>query len=546
MAISEKELRWTHERYVANKGSLHSLSRETGMARSTLRERLKKAKGLLGLEWETPITGGRVNATKAIKRPLPKGKKVKRYICTGVQNNTDAFTEWFTNLSAFAEYMDAEIMCAQFTYNKGSYGGKSVKPGKGPTAADTAELWYDPMFDPYIVDGPIELAPTLIFSANMNILPTTSRPLSSYQTHTGLKSTIIPHAKLAMQSVAGTKSDGAKFLYTTGASTMRNYIQKNAGIKAEHHHAYAALMVEVLSDGTWFVRQLNGGDDGSFYDLDVHVENGEMTTDHRAEAVTWGDIHTEVADPEIIKLAFDGPESILDTLHPREQFIHDVVDFRARNHHEIKNPHAMFKRYSEQSDTVQEEMERVVEMFGRMHRDWCMTIAVDSNHDRALERWLQETDFKKDPANALFYLRCQLAVYEAIDNNDPDFHLVRDTLQKLGLGPEVLFLGLDDSYVICTDDDGMGGIECGMHGHIGPNGSRGSPIGLSKMGRKANTAHTHSATIMDGLYVAGTFTRLSLDYNKGPSSWSHSFIVTYPNGKRTVVTIQNGQWRAER
>ena len=141
--------------------------------------------------------------------------------------------------------------------------------------------------------------------------------------------------------------------------------------------------------------------------------------------------------------------------------------------------------------------------------------------------------------------RCQLAIYEAINDGVDDFHIVRDTLQKLGLGPDVLFLGLDDSYVICTDDNGMGGIECGMHGHIGPNGSRGSPLGLSKMGRKANTGHTHSATIMDGLYVAGTFTRLSLNYNKGPSSWSHTFIVTYENGKRTLVTIQNGQWRAE-
>ena len=64
------------------------------------------------------------------------------------------------------------------------------------------------------------------------------------------------------------------------------------------------------------------------------------------------------------------------------------------------------------------------------------------------------------------------------------------------------------------------------------------------MGRKANTAHTHSAQIIDGMYIAGTMSRLRLDWNDGPSSWSHSFIVTYENGKRTIITCYNGKWRA--
>jgi len=35
-----------------------------------------------------------------------------------------------------------------------------------------------------------------------------------------------------------------------------------------------------------------------------------------------------------------------------------------------------------------------------------------------------------------------------------------------------------------------------------------------------------------------------MGYNKGLSAWSHSFIVTYQNGKRTIVTIKDGKgWR---
>ena len=83
-----------------------------------------------------------------------------------------------------------------------------------------------------------------------------------------------------------------------------------------------------------------------------------------------------------------------------------------------------------------------------------------------------------------------------------------------------------------------------MHGHLGANGARGGANGFAKMGRKANVGHSHSAGIHDGIYTAGTSSDLDLRYNSGPSSWSHSHIVTYPNGKRAIITIWKGRWRA--
>jgi hypothetical protein len=104
------------------------------------------------------------------------------------------------------------------------------------------------------------------------------------------------------------------------------------------------------------------------------------------------------------------------------------------------------------------------------------------------------------------------------------------------------FLAEDESFVICRDQHG--GIECGMHGHNGPNGARGSRTNLAKMGRKSNIGHSHSAGITDGCYQAGVSADLDLGYNVGPSSWSHSHVVTYPSGKRAVVTLWNGRWKA--
>jgi hypothetical protein len=35
-----------------------------------------------------------------------------------------------------------------------------------------------------------------------------------------------------------------------------------------------------------------------------------------------------------------------------------------------------------------------------------------------------------------------------------------------------------------------------------------------------------------------------MKYNAGPSSWSHSNIITYANGKRCMITQRGNKWRA--
>ena len=83
-----------------------------------------------------------------------------------------------------------------------------------------------------------------------------------------------------------------------------------------------------------------------------------------------------------------------------------------------------------------------------------------------------------------------------------------------------------------------------MHGDEGPNGTKGTPEGLKRVGRRSNIADKHSPGIYEGLYIAGILGDLDQGYNTGPSSWSHANIITYPNGKRCISTIWNGSWRA--
>jgi hypothetical protein len=99
-------------------------------------------------------------------------------------------------------------------------------------------------------------------------------------------------------------------------------------------------------------------------------------------------------------------------------------------------------------------------------------------------------------------------------------------------------LDIDESF-------NLAGIECGMHGHYGPNGARGSIKNLSRLGSKVISGHGHTPGIEEGHFRTGTSTPLRLEYTNGPSSWLNSHVVVYASGKRSIITIIDGAWRLE-
>jgi len=529
------------EAYQRLGGNVSAVARELGIHRSSVRHHLRKTPGLA----DKPLAGGKVKARANERRKTPS-RGVRRYILTSAQNNTLVNERAWENLLALAGHYKAEILVGTYSYNTNAYGSLAVK--RGTRHAQQFEPWYDERLLPYIEAGDnrnIELAPGLVWCGRANILPTAERPLSGFETYTGRASGIFPHAKLAMQSIASGKMEATKFNYTTGTITAINYIQKKAGLKAEHHHTYGALLVEVDSSGSWWVRQLNADGRGVIYDLDLRAEGGEVTAGHSVEGINWGDIHTATIDQEIAEVAW-GEGGMMDTLRPRYQFMHDILDFRARNGHTAKKNliHDRFQAFCQGHDSVEEEIRGVATFLEQTSRDFCQTVVVDSNHDNFLMEWLRIGDYRSDPVNAVYFLEAQLHAYKSIAA-DPSRqpHMLRWAVERiLGKRAGIRFLDEDESFVICKD--AAGGIECGMHGHLGPNGARGSASNLSRMGRKLNRGHEHSASIHDGVYTSGVTGSLDQGYNRGPSSWSHSHIVTYKNGKRAIITVWKGKWRA--
>jgi len=529
-------------------GNKTAVAEELGIDRNTVRKYLKEA----GVD--KPLHSGRLEDLDPVVMPLPAKNKIARYILTSAQNNTKVHGRFWENLTTYAEFLDAQLMVSRFTYNKSAYhSAKSVKPGRGPTTEDLSDLWYDPRILPFVCDDPstdkscqYQLAPDLLWCAEMNILPTASRPLSELDSYTKQSSGIFPHAKLAMEPVATAKGEPPKHNYTTGTVTHRNYIQKKAGLKAEFHHAYSALIVEVNSSGEWWLRQLNADSRGTFYDCPrgvagggaLKIEDGEVIGGCQAEGINWGDVHASEIDPVVAEANW-GKGGIIDELQPRFQFMHDVFSMRSRSHHDVKSYSKMLRKYLTNTDKVEDEVKETTALMRKAARAGTTMVVVCSNHDRHLDRWMDETDFRKDPPNARFYLEAQLAHTLAAEKGEPWVALPW-ALTRFN-APAARYLKQDESFILCPDKGG--GIECGWHGDDGPNGTRGSTRAYVKAGRRVNKGHDHSAAIMDGVYSAGACAQ-SFDYQHGPSTHSVSHIVTWPNGKRTLVTLRAGRWRA--
>lgn len=551
--MAKKDRKYTDAQYTAayeKHGSIKRAAEVLKVSRCTVQLALDRT--------GTPRNGGKPIAAglvdgKHVEKELPLPKKgIKRYLLTCAQSNTRANEKVFDTILGIKAYFKATLLISRFSYNKGAYLRRNTEKPDSFKDGNDDGTWYDPVFAAYFSDERLELAPGLVFCGELNILPTAVRPLSGLETYTGRKSSIVPHVKFAMESIASGNTEPAKINYTTGTVTRKNYIQKKEGQKAEFHHCYGALLVEVNADGDWWVRQLNADRNGVIYDIGdradgiLRFERQEVSFQERLEAVNWGDIHVAEAmyDPADIEARW-GSGGMLDVLQPRFQFGHDTFSFLSRNHHDEKDSHRNFEKHVLGVDSVEGELIQCANFIqDRMQRDWTTVVIVDSNHDRALQKWLNIADYKKDPLNRLVFLELELALSKSIKTRNENFHLLEHALSLYGVDPKkVRFLREDESFVICRDAGG--GIESGNHGHHGPNGAKGAPLALSKMGRRQNTGHTHSACIIDGVYVAGVGARPKrFAYRKGPSSWTQSDIATYPNGKRAVITWWNGRYRA--
>lgn len=535
---------------VADHGGIRAAARFLGIGESTIRMRLKRAVHEIlvkdGSDHQPEFSFGSTLPPKPIVFE-PYADRTRYFILTAAQDDSAVHEDFWHCLNVYADWLEnCEIIVAGFAYSKKLFTDHETRSSK---------IGFHSLINGFVVHDQVKIGDGLAFCAEANTQPTAVRPLSGFTTYTRKRWGIFPHVKVALESVPTMKNERSKQIMTTGAVTLPNYIRMKAGVKAMHHHVCGAVLVELMPNGEFFCRHLLATDfeDGSFYDLDCYVTSEGVFEGHGVEALTYGDIHHEKLDPKVAMATWgydvttgklsdlrlvnadtaNAATPLVDFLRPKFEFYHDLSDFSPRNHHSIKDHHFRFAMHNRGTDSVEEALRGCASFLWEVthRRPETIPIVVESNHDQALIKWLKTADYRDDPENALFFLKMQKAYYDYLVKGVSHPPIFEDFLKEAGCPDDVEFIDEDRSFTIC------GGIECGMHGHLGANGARATPMQFAKAGSRSNTGHTHSPQILDGAYVAGVSGKLDMGYNKGLSSWAHAHIVTYPNGKRTILTM---------
>jgi hypothetical protein len=480
--------------------------------------------------WEADQQAGVDQATaKKLARTVSK-RGARRLVITAAQNATPVNRAFLQSLQTYCAERQAQLLVIPYRY-------------KNPTsmwseAADNDD-WWAPELAPYLMDQRVELNANLVLLADIKTQPTASAPLQGFETVTGAKSAVIGHPKLALKSVPTPQSRMAKILTTTGAVTEKNYIPSKAGKKAEHHHTFGAAVVEL--DGKRFhLRQINATHDGSFCDLDREYA-GAKVRQRSVEALVMGDTHAEFVDPVVLAATFEGPDSIVATLKPRHLVWHDLHDFYSRNHHHRGEVFINYVKHHAGKANVRRGLEETFGLVDRVTPKGCVNIFVPSNHPDALARWVKEADPKTDPENCVFWAETFVAMCEAAVMTDTGARTIDPFAmwgrRMLKTAAQACFPSRDEAVLIKD-------IDVNHHGDAGANGARGSLKGFTRIGVKTVIGHSHSPGIDEGCYQVGHNSRSGLEYQRGASSWLPADCVIYANGKRSLIFIIDGTWRA--
>jgi len=463
-------------------------------------------------------------------KKITRGAGQKRFVITAAQNATPVFTPFFEALRQYCEHTGAELIVVPYRYHN---------PTSMWSQKSKDQDWWAPELAPYLCEQRIPLNRHLTLLGDIKTQPTATRPLSGFETITGGRSAIVAHPKLELVTIPTPHHRLPKILTTTGACTARNYTESKAGKKGDFHHTLGACVVEIHG-GTFHIRQINAMQDGTFMDMNHEYSDAGWVYHEGVEALVMGDTHFEFVDPDVVKGTF-GEGGIVETLRPKRLVWHDIHDFYSRNHHHEGEVFTNFAKHHALRDDVKEWLRKTFEFVDAVTPAGVESVFVPSNHPDALARWVKHADWRSDPRNAVFLLETALVMLKSSVMTDSGTSTVDPFVywagQMLKCADRCTFLKRDESYQVKD-------IELCYHGDKGANGARGSISGFGKIGAKTVIGHSHSPGIRDGAYQVGLSARYRLEYNSGPSSWLQTHCVVYPNGKRSLINIIDGKWRA--
>lgn len=321
-------------------------------------------------------------------------------------------------------------------------------------------------------------------------------------------------------------------IMTPGALTENDYksdryMSERTSYIAENDHVIGAIIVEIKDERLFHFRQIQCNEDGSFIDLcRLYEPSGKITT--IPADIVLGDWHSGKTDPLVVDVIKD----MASQLYLRDVIVHDFFDGTSISHHDLNFPLKLAKKAMDNKSSLDDEIENGANELNFLLSNFSKVFMVKGNHDEFLERYLTKGTYVQDPTN--HYTSLKLAI-QLLEGKNP----LRHAYESTGLISDpsrIVWLERDQSYKI-------GGVECGSHGDLGLNGSRGSLLGIERALGDCIIGHAHGAAILRGVWRVGTSTHLKLDYNRGPSSWTQTHCLIYSNGSRQLINIIDGEWR---
>ncbi len=466
---------------------------------------------------------------KRTARDLKKLAKGETFLVTAAVNNCNADPAFTAACDQWQKYTGGKVLVNPILY-------------KNPTRRQDEQrvddsIWWDPeLVDRgWMLQDEIRPHPKLVI---MTTKPqaTTNNPIPPrMESLTKDRSAIFCHPQLSMRTVATPQNELPKILYSTGAITQKHYSDTPTGDIAEFHHSLGGVIVEArgkkfhLREVTW--------DGERFIDIDTEFDPDGVWDADPAEAAVPGDIHAPyLHSPEVMRAIY-GDDGIMQTTRAKRQLLHDLADMGSVNPYEMGKVLTRAALFAEGRTNLESELGGV--------REWleeyadatdAETHVVASNHDAFLLRWLEKGERGVEPENRALYhhLSAEMLDYRKEFGHFPN--PVELGLRRVGYCGDAKFLSIDEPFRIL-------GVELGMHGHLGSNGSRGSAKGLARIGTRSMIGHSHSPMIWQGVYQVGHSSRDRHGYNHGPSSWLTTMALLLANGRRQMIHIISGDFR---
>jgi hypothetical protein len=453
-------------------------------------------------------------------------ERKKKFFVTCSQNNTPVDPDYWAAIQHYLVENGSQLLIPPIRY-------------RNPTSEfnkQDVDVWWPDEVLPYLVENKVKIHPELWIMGNMRIQATAVNPLTGLESMSQSASAIYGHNQLQMVTVPTPQNELPKILHTTGSCSVKNYSKSKAGVKGEFHHTLAGVVVE--KKGKKFHMRAVIWDGECFHDLDKKYTKDGVERNQQIDALITGDEHALFNSPEVKQATYLADDCIAKVLKPKVVVRHDVFDGYSISHHHRLNPVTQYIKWREGVNTVEDELQATVNFIDETTPKGAENIIIASNHNEHLYRWLREVDWKIEPWNAKIYHWFWYHMLEAATFDSSGAHTFDPFAfwAALKVKTPCKFLGRDETYTVQS-------IELSLHGDLGPNGSRGSAVNLNKIGIRSVIGHTHAPRIEKGVVQVGTSTGLKLEYTSGPSSWLNTHCIIFPNGKRQLINIIEGEWR---